>query len=251
MIGKHLEMIVEGRDLQAHCTDMLLPYARGQLAEPFPLCWCASSNDESQAVGAALRAQHYACIDDVEACTGLHQCLADMHSGGELAPGEILAGMQQRRRSDLMRWLPALGADLQPAIGRVLRAVDRLIAGLAGQKGLREELHGLPLQRNEVQATCYPGSANAHYVRHVDETGQSATRRVLTCIAYANPNWSHGDGGELRLHLAGKTVDITPRDHRVVIFFSDARVPHEVTPSKKDRYALSVWYHDMTGTDIA
>ena len=39
-------------------------------------------------------------------------------------------------------------------------------------------------------------------------------------------------------------VDVAPLYNRLVLFWSDARVPHEVLPSRVDRYALSIWYED-------
>lgn len=69
--------------------------------------------------------------------------------------------------------------------------------------------------------------------------------RRLTCIIYANESWRPGDGGELRLHpLGGEVIDVPPLGNRLVVFFSDARVPHEVLPSHADRYALSMWFED-------
>ena len=126
------------------------------------------------------------------------------------------------------------------------------------------------LRREEMQVTCYPGDG-ARYVKHVDNNDGRQTGRKITCIVYANPDWKASDGGELRLHVpvpraeaktAGSTevhfhepetggansnialgVDVSPKANRLVLFWSDARVPHEVRPALAPRYALSIWYH--------
>ena len=37
--------------------------------------------------------------------------------------------------------------------------------------------------------------------------------------------------------------DLAPLHNRLLVFWSDSRVPHEVLVSNSDRYALSFWYH--------
>lgn len=46
--------------------------------------------------------------------------------------------------------------------------------------------------------------------------------------------------------LAGakQCVDVEPLHNRLVLFWSDQRVPHEVLPSSRDRFAVSFWYYD-------
>ncbi|OUC43304.1 hypothetical protein D917_02574 [Trichinella nativa] len=39
-------------------------------------------------------------------------------------------------------------------------------------------------------------------------------------------------------------VDIEPLFDRLIIFWSDRRNPHEVTPTLSDRFAITVWYFD-------
>jgi hypoxia-inducible factor (prolyl hydroxylase) len=75
-------------------------------------------------------------------------------------------------------------------------------------------------------------------------------------VYYLNAGWSSGDGGELRiwqpvaaLEKLGATesqplADVQPLADRVILFFSDSRVPHEVLPSYAERFALTVWYYD-------
>ena len=113
------------------------------------------------------------------------------------------------------------------------------------KRGESDEEMPQPLKRDEMQVTCYPGGG-ARYVRHVDNNTDNGRR--VTCILYANPMWEDGDGGELRLYptngLPTDVVDVAPLHNRLVLFWSDARVPHEVLPSRVDRYALSIWYED-------
>ena len=104
----------------------------------------------------------------------------------------------------------------------------------------------------------------SRYVRHTDDAREQ-TRR-LTCIFYVNPDWEEADGGQLclylghlgRVSLSGETAlrpptiaTITPLANRLVLFWSDARVPHEVLPAFKARYAVSVWYSDARGVRAA
>jgi len=38
---------------------------------------------------------------------------------------------------------------------------------------------------------------------------------------------------------------IAPLGNRLLLFYADARVPHEVLPSKADRYAVTLWFYDV------
>ena len=57
-------------------------------------------------------------------------------------------------------------------------------------------------------------------------------------------------GGELRIFepFAPKhrpaAVDVAPIIDRLIIFYADYRVPHEVLPSHAERYAITLWYFD-------
>ena len=122
---------------------------------------------------------------------------------------------------------------------------------------------------NAKLAVTLPGGST--YPLHVDNPQGLAANdtRKLTCILYLNPDYDadRGDGGELRLVLAGKEgvdkttrqVDLTPEGGRIVVFWSD-EIPHEVLPTAPgfvgevmaadddetvdnplDRYALTLW----------
>ena len=101
---------------------------------------------------------------------------------------------------------------------------------------------------------CYPGGG-ARYVRHCDNSchageGERCNGRRLTVIMYLNPAWAPVDGGELRLFepFAPKhrppLADVQPLLDRLVLFYADYRVPHEVLPSHAERNAVTLWYFD-------
>ena len=194
----------------------------------------------------------------------LHALLRGLHDGGELQLGDVAGGRaaatyaritgQPLPRGDLMRWLGETEVSQYPPLEMALARVDELIAGLQAAPELAVELEGCHLSRREteVQATCY--TAGARYVRHVDNNDDTEGRqradgrrsgRRITCIIYANPDWSPGgrirgphaggraerllpgclagDGGELRLYPdGGETFDVQPLANRLVVFWSDA-----------------------------
>ena len=108
--------------------------------------------------------------------------------------------------------------------------------------------------------SAYP--SGAHYSRHLDCYGED-NARALTCILYANDDdWElERDGGSLVLEpptpttraraAAAKTaaaaakaesVEVTPSGGTLVIFESRT-VWHAVRPSKKLRYATTLWVY--------
>lgn len=107
---------------------------------------------------------------------------------------------------------------------------------------------------NHLQAmvACYEGKGS-HYVKHVDNPNKDG--RCITCIYYLNVNWdSSEDGGLLRIYPAGWTdrvADVEPIFDRITFFWSDRRNPHEVQPSHRTRYAITLWYFDAHERELA
>ena len=91
-------------------------------------------------------------------------------------------------------------------------------------------------------------SEGAYYKRHTDAFNGERNRLVST-ILYLNPNWQHGDGGELVLYspaMAGpfeseRTHVVEPTFGKLVLFLSE-QFPHEVLVSHKARYSLTGWF---------
>lgn len=140
----------------------------------------------AQRLASSLRRDHHAVIDsflpDVNAAAEMGHLLHRMHANGDLAPGQIAAGVTQTVRGDLMSWVP-VAAEQPPALRTVVAAVDQLILRLVREADVAEELSAVPLMRAEAQLTCYPGGGS-RYMRHTDDAKSKA--RVLTCIFCAS-----------------------------------------------------------------
>ena len=83
----------------------------------------------------------------------------------------------------------------------------------------------------------------AYYKRHVDAF-KGETNRVLSLVLYLNSDWANDDGGELVLYkneLDMNGIKITPKLGTVSVFLSE-EFPHEVLPTKRDRFAIAGWF---------
>jgi SM-20-related protein len=96
----------------------------------------------------------------------------------------------------------------------------------------------------------------AFYRKHVDafnhDDNVGGARRVLSLVAYLNPDWQLTDGGELLIYEDSSTdpvVVIQPLHGTVVLFLSE-EVPHEVAPALCDRYSIAGWFR-VNGSSTA
>ena len=99
--------------------------------------------------------------------------------------------------------------------------------------------------RSRCMVTCYPPGGK--YTKHVDNGGGTSNGRRLTCLFYLNEDWKEGDGGELVVYERGGKVvkdKVQPVADRLVLFWSDDRVPHEVLEAKADRFTVTIWFFD-------
>ncbi|TMW63718.1 hypothetical protein Poli38472_002659 [Pythium oligandrum] len=165
---------------------------------------------------------------------------------GELAGGKTGRNLRYQMahvRGDYVLWLDEQDAWCPSSVRLVLRQLDRLILERLSQ--MNHELLMSALLRKKAMVTCYPGENQARYTRHCDNPNSNG--RKLTAILYLNPDYESSQGGQLRLELNGDNgvVDIEPRMDRLVLFYSDRRVPHQVLPChSRDRFALTLWYLD-------
>ena len=189
----------------------------------------------------------------VDACAALHESgtlqkskLAGGRSGG------LATYSHAAVRGDHVGWFDGEEPGLWPegTLSRYLTKVDTLVA----QLGERVPELGHVASRSKAMCACYP-SGGARYVRHCDNScdsgeGERCNGRRLTAILYLNEGWAPLDGGELRLFAPfaprGRPplADVQPLADRLVLFYSDYRVPHEVLPAHASRLALTLWYFD-------
>jgi SM-20-related protein len=99
----------------------------------------------------------------------------------------------------------------------------------------------LSLKDYEVHMTSYP--PGSFYKRHLDQFNRDDHRK-LSVICYLNDNWNADEGGQLRMFLADKIVDVLPTSGRLVCFRSD-QIEHEVLPATRTRLSLTGWILDQ------
>lgn len=89
--------------------------------------------------------------------------------------------------------------------------------------------------------------------------GEKCNGRRLTAILYLNSKWEAAHGGQLRLYEppaadtdeSAVLADVDPLEGRLILFWSDRRVPHEVLPAYRDRFSVTIWYFDEAEKDRA
>lgn len=175
--------------------------------------------------------------------------------------GKMVEVQQQKMtgyRTDKIYWLTyeALDREKQPGLVTLMKKMISIPFEL-------NKKCSLYLQASSTfQIACYP--KNAYYKRHVDGGYDNLNNgRKVTAIFYANPSWSEGDGGHLRVYkrklnpfqiedmkAKGSEVpdqaahevaeEIEPLGGRLVLFRS-RDVPHEVLPTNQKRFAISLW----------
>ena len=207
------------------------------------------------AAGERLAADGYAIIDGFLGAAAAEALLASVVALKESDDSPFVlgrtgggkAGKDEKFAERVVRGdqMAVLGDGEEARVGgltALLRQADELISTMA--KGPVESLRGVT-SRSRPMLACYPGGG-ARYVRHLDNPGgDKSNGRLLTFLCYLNPEWLPDDGGMLRLHRPddGSYVDVEPLIDRAVVFWSDARTPHEVLPANKPRWAVSAWYH--------
>lgn len=97
----------------------------------------------------------------------------------------------------------------------------------------------LGLQSFETHFAIYPiGGA---YQKHLDQFASTENARQISSILYLNNDWQADNGGELRLDLGERSLDILPCGGKLVLFQS-AKFWHEVLPAKRPRISLTGWF---------
>ncbi|XP_054155884.1 hypoxia-inducible factor prolyl hydroxylase-like [Oppia nitens] len=153
--------------------------------------------------------------------------------------------MREKIRGDTIYWVTG-GEPNCRFISLLMQTLDRII--FKCNKMSNNGLMGINSisSRTSAMVACYPGRETS-YKQHADNT--ICDGRYITCIYYVNKEWlSARDGGLLRLYPAQvsgqRPLSVTPEFDRLICFWSDRRNLHEVLPTNRMRFAITVWYFD-------
>ncbi len=135
-------------------------------------------------------------------------------------------------RGDYIEWIDRVSAD--PALQVYLAKLQELISFV------NQNLF-LSLKDYEVHMTIYP--PGSYYKRHLDQFKKDDHRK-LSVICYLNENWIEEEGGQLRIYLPEKSIDVLPLAGRLVCFRSD-QLEHEVLAATRPRLSLTGWILDQ------
>lgn len=164
----------------------------------------------------------------------------------KMQPGRTDSELSAYGRGDKVLWLqPSEVPELGPLVEHT-NALVSLLMDIPEVK-IQARMQGITAL-SDAQFAVFPGSPendDARYIRHVDNE-DGCNGRLLTCTFYLNEDWdAEHDGGEIRLFEEDQKqikVDVAPEMNRLVAFFSDSSVPHEVRRSRRDRCAITTWY---------
>jgi len=214
--------------------------------------WTAS--DAADEISTQLHNESFVVLDHFcgAACSPLHlraelAAILNSTSSRRGRIGVASGSSASRLRGDLTAWEEHVPYDSIPSLFPLAEHLSSLASLLSMRLLEARDL----VMRSGAQLSMYPGDG-ARYVRHVDNTctagaGRLCNGRRLSAVFYVNPTWTEGDGGQLRILSAGSVaeevplIDVQPIADRLLLFWSDERVPHEVLPSLAARFAVTVW----------
>eukprot|EP00929_Paragymnodinium_shiwhaense_P074614 TRINITY_DN38196_c0_g1_i1.p1 TRINITY_DN38196_c0_g1~~TRINITY_DN38196_c0_g1_i1.p1 ORF type:complete len:398 (-),score=68.32 TRINITY_DN38196_c0_g1_i1:311-1504(-) len=210
-------------------------------------------------VSRQMRAHNFAVMDGFllpVVADAVRQSVVTAHKAGRLLPVGIMSSsskaeeafVNENLRSDRVSWVDKKDAGFE-ILGNLAVLLGTLVSELS------ERLPELKCINSQTKfmAVCYP--PGSRYTAHVDHDGvcEATKPRRLTAILYLNPSWVEGDGGELVMYEPASKEDqsslqrppiakVAPLHNRLLVFWPDWRVPHEVSVASKERYAVTLWF---------
>jgi len=180
---------------------------------------------------------------DTAVVTTLHGELAELAEQDRLHAAHIGKAQQRTRireiRGDSIHWLNGETGAQQCFLDEMTQL----------QNTLNRQLF-LGLTELEAHFAHYPPGSG--YQKHFDSFHNNNLRRI-TIVAYLNPDWQQGDGGELEI-FDGDTVitRIAPLGGTLVCFVSE-EIPHQVAVTYRERFSISGWFRvrDTAGLPIS
>ncbi len=181
----------------------------------------------------------FAIVDDFISSTEVQSILElDEFKNGMLQFKKAGIGKSQDKqineaiRGDYIQWIDRASAQL-PVLA-YLTKLNELISFV------NQNLF-LSLKDYEVHMTIYP--TGSYYKRHLDQFKKDDHRKI-SVICYLNENWKEEEGGQLRIYLPEKSIDVLPLAGRLVCFRSD-QLEHEVFAATRPRLSITGWILDQ------
>jgi len=224
-----------------------LNYFRGQPSQPGEPWW--TKPDAIKVWGGAMAVENFAALDDflpAPAVSALFAATERLKS--RMERGKTDSEVSAKGRGDAILW--SNPQDV-PELGPLIEHLNVLVSCLMEipHPAITSHMDGVSAL-SDAQVAIFPGEVapDSRYIRHVDnEDGLNG--RLLTCTFYLNEGWDTArDGGEIRLFEPDQSTvkaDLAPVSNRLVTFFSDSTVPHEVRRCSRERRAITIWYLDQ------
>ncbi|MFZ1343444.1 2OG-Fe(II) oxygenase [Thiothrix eikelboomii] len=153
------------------------------------------------------------------------------YAAGRFKPAAVGQGSRQAVHADIRRDAVLWLEDHETGVA------SEFLNWLADLRLALNQALFLGLVETELHFAVYP--SGGFYRKHIDNfRGSSA--RLITVILYLNQAWQPQEGGELRLYLDDRILDITPEPGKLVLFLSE-RFEHEVLPTQQERLSLTGW----------
>ncbi|HEY5646114.1 MAG TPA: 2OG-Fe(II) oxygenase [Pseudomonadales bacterium] len=179
---------------------------------------------------------------------------------GALSP-ELVSALAEHARSLETYRTAGVGRNGDAQLNRFVRR-DRIawIDGsdpvgaqwLCWTDGLRRHLNrSLMLGLRSFESHFAHYAPGTFYRRHLDAFRGEANR-VVSLVCYLNETWLPADGGELVLYdEAGQNLGRFPPTMGTLAVYLSERFPHEVLPTRSDRYSLAGWFRCRAALPLA
>lgn len=196
-----------------------------------------SINDD---IASALLAQNFFVVPNFlssEQVAALRAESLSLWCDGSFKQARVGHDAQQQRRDDLRNdfifWLDETSG--MPGVAHYFNRLESL------RQAINRTLL-LGLFEFEGHFAIYP--PGHFYHAHVDQFTDSRARQIST-VLYLNEDWSHRDGGQLRLYRKDQdpasALEVSPEAGTLVVFFSE-QLWHEVLPARRERLSLTGWF---------
>ncbi|MEZ5842225.1 MAG: 2OG-Fe(II) oxygenase [Hyphomicrobiaceae bacterium] len=167
----------------------------------------------------------------------LHEAALARDRAGEMREADIGRGAAEARARHIRVVRSAWLDGRSIAERRYLALSDRLRVALN---------RNLMLGLFELESQFLIYDPGGFYARHLDSF-RGARNRIVSMVAYLNPQWSEEDGGGLHVWTRDAAPDDPPAlvvrpDAGTLVLMMSEEIPHQVAPSRRQRVGIAGWW---------